>query len=627
MFIENVEKLNKDSLLSEEVLQEVFDLESEYDREQTIQSLCNRAAKLKCETKFKKLLAAYKKDLKKYSVQTTSEATYMTEFDSGEDPLSTGSWRATEDGVWILSDKGKSIACSHPIYIRRILINAETNIHKAEVRFKVRNRWRETFVDRKALASRNMILQLADYGVQVTSENAGLLVQYLSDLEAANPIDIPEQTSTSRLGWIKDTFMPYGQEVVFDNEQNLKSLFDSIAQVGNRARWYECIKEIRKNKRIEMLIYIAASLASVLVEPCGALPFVVDLWGDTGKGKTVALMVATSIWADPNEGAYMTDAKATTTAMEIRLNVLNSLPMTLDDMAQIKNQYDEDFSALVYRWCAGKGRDRSNRDLGLNKLTSWHNCILTNAEHSLVTETMQGGAINRIIDVEMAEEDLFKNGNEVAELVRKNYGFCGREFVEQIQLMGFDEVRQIQKKYVEQIQKKARDSGVDKEEKQILPMSIIMAADEIAEKYLFMDGVRLDLDECCDLLKNKGEVSEHKRAYQYLKETIAANMFRFNTDEDDKVESWGLFDEDSNKATIIGKQFDKIMTDAGFQPKAFLSWAKKQKIVKTDLKGNPKVVTKIDKCSVRTVVIDMDYDMENNPETFMDADIDDLPFN
>lgn len=626
MYIEHVEKLNKDSLLCEEVFQEVFSLESEFEREQIIQDLQDRAKKLKCGTKFNQLLRSYRKDLKKQqAVQVVGHPNYMTEFDSDDAPLSSGSWQATEDGVWILSDKGRSVACSHPIYIRRILINAETGIHKAEVRFKVRGKWRDAFIDRKVLASRSSILQLADYGVQVTSENAGLLVQYLSDLEAFNPSDIPEQTSTSRLGWIGETFMPYGADIVFDNEQALLSLFKSIAQVGSRQVWYDIIKKIRKEKRIEILIYIAASLASVLVEPCGALPFVVDLWGDTGKGKTVALMVATSIWADPNEGAYMTDAKATTTAMEIRLNVLNSLPMTLDDMAQIKNQYDEDFSALVYRWCAGKGRDRSNRDLGLNKLTSWHNCILTNAEHSLVTETMQGGAINRIIDVEMDEKDLFKDGNAVAETVRRNYGFCGREFVEQVQVMGFDEIRQIQKGYVEQIQQMAKAAGVEKEEKQILPMSIILTADEIAEKYLFQDGIRLELDKCCNLLKNKGEVSEHKRAYQYLKETVAANMFRFNTDKEDKVESWGLFDEDTQKATIIGKQFDRILSDAGFQPKAFLSWAKKQNIVKTDLKGSPKVVTKIDKCSVRTVVINLDFEADE-AETFMDTDIDEIPF-
>lgn len=604
MYLENVSKLNKDSLLSEKLLEELFGLDDAYLMEQYRQALVEKAAELKCKTEFNKLYSAYKKELKKQNLQFSDKPSYLTDFE-GQPALRCGSWVANEDGVWMLSDRGRIIACSHPIYISRVLINAETGIHKAEIKFKVRRRWHSAFIDRKALASRSSILQLADHGVQVTSENAGLLVQYLADVEASNPDDVAEQTSTSRLGWISDTFMPYGENIIFDNEQNLMSLFNSIKEVGNRQRWYELIKDIRKDKRIEVLIYIAASLGSVLVEPVGALPFVVDLWGETGKGKTVALMVATSIWADPNEGAYMTDAKATTTAMEIRLNVLNSLPMTLDDMAQVKNQYDEDFSQLIYRWCAGKGRDRSNKELGLNKLTSWHNCILTNAEHSLVTETMQGGAINRIIDIEMGDGYIFPNGNEVADVLRHNYGWCGREFVEQVQLMGFEEIREIQKGYVSKIQQYAKEKGVEKEEKQILPMSIILTADEISEKYLFQDGIRLDLEECCDLLKNRGEVSEHKRAYQYIRETIVANMFRFENDPDKNIEQWGSFLSKDRYASIIRSRFDKMMKEAGFQTKAFLSWAKKQKIIKTDPSGNPTVVTKINGSSVRCVVLDM----------------------
>ena len=620
MYLEHIETLDKDTLLSEEVLTELFSQDDAYLAEQYRQALVARAAELKCKTDFNRLYQAFKKEVRKAYLQGSDKPTYVTEF-TDQPILCSGVWIATDAGVWTMSDRGRIIACMHPIYIRRILINAETGIHKAEIMFKVRGRWRSTFIDRKAIASRTGILALADNGVQVTSENAGPLIQYLADMEALNPDDIKEQTSTSRLGWIGDTFMPYGSDVIFDNEQNLMSLFQSIAQVGSRQRWYDLIGDIRKEGRIETLVYIAASLGSVLVEPVGALPFVVDLWGETGKGKTVALMVATSIWADPNEGAYMTDAKATATAMEIRLNVLNSLPMTLDDMAQVKNQYDEDFSQLVYRWCAGKGKDRSNRELGLNKMTSWHNCILTNAEHSLVTETMQGGAINRIIDIEMGDGYLFSNGNEIADTLRHNYGFCGREFIDVIQQIGFEEVRRIQKDYMAAIQRYAEEQGVEKEEKQIIPMSIILTADEIAEEYIFKDGVRLKLEECCDLLKNRGEVSEHQRAYQYIRETVVANMFRFSGGLDDHMEQWGVLTDKDRYVTIIGNKFDKIMKDGNFQSKAFLSWAKKNKLIKTDPKGAPKVVTKINGHSVRCVILDMDEESDD----FMPLD-EDNPF-
>ena len=617
MLLECVKELDAEQLKSEEFFAELFSVDDAFVHAQCKQEAEARATELKIKTEFKSLYSAFKKEIKKAELTTTDKPSYMTEFD-GEPSLRSGRFIATDGGVWALGEKGKLIACFHPIYPARILINAETKICKVELRFKIRGKWRSCFVDRRTIASKSSIVALADHGIQVTSENAGLLVQYLAEVEALNEDDVKEQVSTSRLGWIGETFLPYGNDVVFDNEQNLVSLFNSINQVGSRQRWYDLISNIRKDRKIEVLIYIAASLASVLVEPVGALPFIVDLWGESGKGKTVLLMIATSIWADPNEGAYMTDAKATTTAMEIRLNVLNSLPMTLDDMAQIKNQYDEDFSALVYRWCAGKGRDRSNVNLGLNKMTSWHNCILTNAEHSLITETMQGGAINRIIDIEMGDGYIFPNGNEIADTVRNNYGWCGREFVEQVQLMGFETIREMQRGYAAKIKEYATSKDVEKEEKQILPMSIILTADEIAEKYLFKDGVRLDLAECCDLLKNRGEISEHLRAYHLIKETIAGNVFRFDNDPDKNVEQWGALFDNDRYAAIISKQFEKIMKEAGFNTKAFLSWARKNDVVQTDSQGKASITRRINGLLTRCVVIDLEFD--DNTEDFIPAE-------
>lgn len=610
MLLECVNELNASDILGDDLFTELFSIEDEVTHTRKKQELEKRADELKVKKAFGELYRSYKKSLKKEVTETDSPSC-ITKF-SGSEPMKCGVWRADDSGIWTLSDKGRVYACYHPIYPKTILVNAETNTCKVELAFRVRGRWKSVYVDKKTVASKSSIVKLADNGIQVTSENAGLLVKYLSDVEALNEELILEKTSTSRLGWIGETFMPYGEEVIFDNEENLFSLFNSIKQVGHRDIWYDCIKQLRQDGRIEVLIYIAASLASVLVEPCGALPFIVDLWGESGKGKTVALMVATSVWADPNEGAYTTDAKATTTAMEIRLNILNSLPMTLDDMAQIKNQYDGDFSDLVYRWCAGKGRDRSNINLGLNKLTSWHNCILTNAEHSLVTETMQGGAVNRIIDIEMGDGYIFGDkGNEVAEAMRNNYGFCGREFVEKIKDLGFETVKEIQKKYVQTIKDIAKAKGESKEEKQILPMSLILTADEIAEEYLFKDGVRLDLNTCCDMLKNQGEVSEHKRAYEYIKETIIANGHRFKNDPEDKLEIWGKYLNDTDVA-IIGKFFDNIMKEAGFQPKAFLSWANKNGVVIPSATGNRKAV-RFDDGLVKCVVMRMNYD-ENSEE-------------
>lgn len=610
MFIDYVDQLSADSILCDELFDELFQLESEVDRVHKYNELEDRAKVLNVKCKFERIFKARQKEFKesqKQDIVVSDDRPSQIAMFTGKQfdhPLKTGNWVAGDNGIFTYGDRGLIWACSHPIFPDVVLVNAETGVNKVRVWFKIRGIWKSTYIDRKAIASNNSIIQLADFGVAVTSNNAKALVQYLSEVEALNPDIICEKTSTGRLGWVCNTFMPYGEDIVFDNETSLKALFDSIPKkegVGSEEKWISLIRELRSEKRIEILIYLASSLASVLVEPVGALPFIVDLWGETGKGKTVALMVAASIWADPSEGAYLSDAKATTTALEIRLNTLNSLPMMIDDMAQVENQYDGNFSTLVYNWCSGKGKERSNTSLGLNKTTTWKNCILTNAEHSMVTDTMKGGAVNRIIDVEMGEGYMFKDGNRVANTVKHNYGFCGMEFVKIIKEIGFEEVRKIQKKYYDEIRSYGKSLSDEKEEKQVMPMSIIMAADEISEQYIYKDGVRLNISDCFNLLKSQGEVSEHKRAYQYLIDQIIVNRTKFDVEdrENYRGEDWGYFLDD-NICVIVGTVFADLLRKGGFQDKAFCSWAIRNKLITPDKDGrsrkNARIFGKQTKC-------------------------------
>lgn len=638
MYIENAENLTEDILLSDELMEELFLLERESERIRAFYELQKRAKLVGCKTMFTKLYNARVREFKE--VCKAGELQNMTEFSILDDnQLVCGDWIADDNGVWIHTDKGRALASYHPIFPTRILRNAETGTYKVELSFVVRGHKRTVLVDREDISSPTKILKLANASVQVTSVNAPLLVKFLCDLESLNADIIEEVSSTSRLGWIEDVdddgngvkrFLPYDKDVVFDNELNTKSLFESIKQVGKRDTWYDTISNIRSRKQTEVLINLAASYASVLVEPCGALPFIVSLWGGTGIGKTVVLMIATSVWANPGEGQYMTDAKATATAMEIRLNILNSLPMTLDDMAQIKNQQDEDFSQLIYRWCAGKGRDRSNVNLGLNKLTSWRNCTITNGERSLVDETTQGGAVNRVIDIESDGTVLFsgEDGNRVANTLRDNFGFSGRDFVQVIEEIGFDEIKTIMDGYYKLIKDIAQEQGCEKEDKQIMPMALILTADELTEKYLFKDGIRLDPHKCCTFLKNKGEVNEHKRAYEYLKGFIISNSYKFKQNEDETSnaidkEMYGFW-KTSDRVVIIGQIFDRVMKQGSFQSRAFLSWAKKCGLIQTDKNGNPKKLVKVNGSPVRCVVLDV-VDLDEDSE-FVEVEPEDIPF-
>ena len=624
MLLEYVEKLDEKSILSDDVFIELFKIDDYITRLHKVDELENRASQLKVLARFKRLYRAHEQKRKNYKNSFNNpEMSFDIEIPEKEINYISGRWQTDEIGIYIMTEKGKEYACYHPIVPIGILKNAESGVCKTMLLFRVRDCWSQINVDRVMLASATGIVKLAQYGVQVTSENARLLVRYLNDIEALNPDTITDHLSTSKLGWIGDQFMPYAtSEIIFDNDPKLMSLFESVHEHGSREKWYAESREIRAAGHTEINLYMIASLASVLVKICGALPFIVSLWGGTGKGKTVSLMWATSVWANPNEGAYISDAKATTTAMEIRLDALNNLPLCIDDMAQIKAQ-DEDFSQIIYRWCAGKGRDRSNQALGLNPLTTWSNCTLTNGERSLITNLMQGGAANRVIDIELTE-NMFKDGNKTTKKIKANYGFCGKEFVSIIQDIGFPEVNKRFEEWVDRLKKLAAEMKSEKEDKQIIPMALIMLADEISEKHLFKDGVRLDPVKCLGFLKDKEEINENRRAYEYIKNVVVANSARFEPEEDGyRGEIWGIWVSNTELA-FIPSVFERIMAEAGFQNKSFLSWASRNGLVVKGEGNNLKKKVRICGHPLRCVVLIID----DNADFIEVSDdmADDIPF-
>lgn len=599
-------------------------------REVMIQEAMDRAEQLKCLTKFKTLINAAKKEekrlieLAKRDVRAGAKTSNnVTDFTGCDESYDCGAWVANDNGVRTYTVMGERLACYHPIIPVARMINIQTGKEKVKLKFKKGAMWKDIVIDKSIIASSSKIVALADYGVSVTSENSKALVSYLSDVENLNVEEIEVRNSTSKLGWIKDDFVPYDVNVYFDNESNFKMLYESIRKEGKREKWYDLVKGIRATSRLEPKIYMASAFASVLIEPLNALPFIVNLWGDTGKGKTVALMLAASIYAFPGNNEYVTDPKSTITALETRTNFLNNFPVLIDDMSQIKNRFDDDFSTLVYFLCSGKGKERSNVNLGINATNSWKNVFLTNNEHSLVTETMQGGAVNRIIDVEMEEGYIFDNGNHVVEVIKKNYGYAGEEFIELVKDIGFDEISKIQKDFQQRIQDRAKEIGVEKEEKQVLPMSIILTADKLATENLFNDGQYLDFETCFNLLKDKDAVSENQRAYEHMISEIGINKNNFiiqGSSRDDYRQIWGVLE--GEYAIILKNVFDKICKEANCSSRTFLSWARKKELIRVGKDGKSTKTKRINGIVQRCIWLKLPDDNDD----FVDVEKGQLPF-
>ena len=598
-------KLDKNSILGEEIFVEIFDQEDEIAKARMILSLTDRASELGVKGKFEELLRAYKKVDRENKRKEREKAITMlerwTNFDGPYDNMFCGAWLAGEDGIYAQNDSQiDSVACYHPILPVERMKNMETGEEQIKIAYKRNRIWNEIIVPKTMVTSASKIVALSGRGISVTSENAKLLVRYLSDVENMNDSHIKVQYSTSKLGWIGEQFIPYDTDIVFDGDQRFRQAYDSVSAHGNWKLWQSHILKLRKSGRVEIKFMMAASFASVLVSLLGGLPFIVDLWGETEGGKTVSLMVATSIWANPDESAYIGDFKTTEVALEAKADMLNHLPMVLDDTSKTSSRIRDNFEGIVYDLCSGKGKSRSNKDLGINRENRWKNCILTNGERPLNSYVSQGGAINRILEVECGEH-VFKDPQETAETVKKNYGLAGKRYIEALKSLGVEEIRRIQKDF----QTKLYDD--EAMQKQSISLAILLTADKIATDCLFKDGQYITLEEAKSVLINKNDLSDNERCYHYLQDKIAMNGQRF--DISTNAEQWGTLED--GYAIIYNQAFKELCKNGGFSDKAFLSWADRKNLIMTQ-GGRLTKVTRVNGDPKRCVVLKLNENVDQD---------------
>ena len=540
-----------------------------------------------------------------------------TDFTGQEMELDCGSWEATDEGIFGTDKVGFPItACYHPIMPVQRLVNIDTNVHKVKLAYSLGRRWSSIIEDRSVISDSRAIISLSRYGIAVNSENAKHLVRYLSEVEQLNYDLIPELSSVGRLGWIDDYgFSPYAGDLVFDGEEEYRTRFESIKFRGDRQKWIECCKTVRSGKTkgaVIARIMLAASFASALVKPCNCLPFFVHLWGGSETGKTVGLLLAASVWADPEIGKYIQTFNATDVSKELGAAFYNSLPLILDELQLVKENR-KDFDKMIYQLSEGVGRTRGKKSGGLQKTPTWRNCVLTTGEHPIISPSSGAGAVNRTLEIDCHDIHLFDNPKEVAITLYNNYGFAGREFVERLMdEKATEDARNLQNAMQEELKTE------DTMDKQTASAALIMTADRIIEQQFFHDGILLQPADIAPYLVSKQTVNQNARALQYIYDQVNINAGRFSPEFSSNGEVWG--DQDDQYIYIIKSKFDQLLQDEGYNASAFIGWAKNQGILCCGTDGRPTKVKKILGKSARCVWIKCkNYDNQEEFETISDG--------
>lgn len=533
---------------------------------------------------FKGFKTMYKKYVESLKAQSgTIYIDNVTNFTNQPLELNAGDWEADDSGIFKKNGYNDEVACPHPIMPVERLVNIDTGEEKLQLAFRKGTIWRKIIVSKTVLASSNKVTELAGSGIAVTSQNARAFIQYISDMENMNYYLIPEKKSIGRFGYIPDEgFSPFVDGLIFDGDANFKAMFQTVRSRGSETKWLETAAEVREMSTTAKII-LAASFASVLLEPLNCLPFFVHLWGvDSGTGKTVALMVAASVWGDPAVGAYVKTFDGTVVGMEKTAAFLNNLPFCLDELQLAKDSKGRT-TFDVYKLAQGVGRTRGNRSGGVDLTPTWRNCILTTGESPLTGTASGAGAVNRVIDIECkSAQAVIKDGMRISGAVKRNYGFAGRKFVERLYQPGV--IDQVSERYRELFRIL---SDRDTTEKQAMAAAAIILADELACQWIFSGQQPLTIEQVSEFLASKAAVSAGDRGYKYLCDWVTQNSNKLcGRSENPNIEVLGALE--SGRAYIIRSVFERILQDAGYSTAAMISYLKQSNLIETRGRANTK---------------------------------------
>ena len=600
--------------------EKVLSIDSDFERNIAYNKLAKNANAVGVK-RFNKLWNSFVKESEPKNQSKVIDMCEKTNFSGQPIELRSGVWKATDDGIYKDGQNGESIVASAcPITITKIVTDIDTGEQKVELAYSKCHRWQRKIVPKSVIANARKIVDLVSFGISVTSETAKNLVDYLFNLENLNMDLIPEVESVSRLGMIPGVgFSPYIPDVTFD-DNDYKNAYNSIQPYGKFESWLKLFRGLR-GTNVELRIVIASAFASVLVSPLHINPFFVHIWsGESGSGKTVALMCAASVWGNPDHqgNAYIQTFNATQVGLERTAAFFNHCPYMIDELQLLKDSHGRNKFDIVYLLSEGRGRTRGNKTGGIDVTPTWANCIITTGETPLTASSSGAGAINRVISIECSpDKPIITDGHTLVNLLHRSYGHAGKMFVDN--LYNGVNVEVAQKVYDDFFNQLLKGEST---EKQAMAAACILTADKLATDWIFQDGQALTVQEISKFLATKDEVNVGKRGYEYICDWVAQNANKMRVHPDgDYNDVYGVIEGDT--AYIISSIFDKICRNEGYDPKPVKAWMKKNGKIKLQNGESSKRYTIMKRVNgvsnVRCIAVIMADD-------FSDVSTKDLPF-
>lgn len=593
-------EIDKDSVISVDLFEklyrlEITDIARYFDLYNQIKKFCSDKKITGFDKNYKKYKESKEKENKIYNSSSKNLV-----FPEMEDKIFvTNRYEINEEGFIfeVIPNVGKILVCYHPILPIEKFKNIDDGTERIKLGYYKEDKWNYITVEKNIISSSQSIVSLSLKSIAVTSENAKSLVKYLSEIENLNKDLIKSNTSTSKLGWIGKVLMPYSDEYVFDNEDDMPKLREKFGESGKLQDWIDFFKERRKYNSITRVI-MAGAVASILLKRIKQNGFTLHIWGTTEYGKTVACMVGQSIFGNPNQCAgngIGINFNLTAAGLEYRLGIYNNIPLFINEMQHQKDA--KDYDKLLFLVAEGKGKSKSTKNGGIAKENYWNNIVITNGEKNIIKSNSNAGAYNRCISLEIKDYS-FEELSEVADFTKENYGTPIREILKHLDKY---DCKKIFKDFLQSLE------NVDTTNKQKILAATLMLGDKIMTDIIFKDNYYIKLEDIQEALISKSQIAVEERALEVIRDWYISEKRHFvgdkEDDKDDKLEIYGRKMADGYVAFIPSILRERL-NDNGFDYMEVVNAWKRKNYIRFSDKKNTKPV-RINNSLVRCVVLDI----------------------
>ena len=331
----------------------------------------------------------------------------------------------TANGVFV----NDVCACRCPVVPTKHITNHRIGSEKFAIAIRRRNgTWKEIIADAVTIADSSKIIDLANFGLRTSSgEAARALVYYLRDTIALNEADMPDIEEFEQPGWSSD----YNQfRLPYLGDYYMPAVSDIYTQRGTLDEWIAFTNGIAK-KSIIARIMLGVSFAAPLLRILGQRSFGVYLYGNSLAGKSTCQRLAISAWGNPDK--MMGTFHTTINGLESIAVRSNDLPLLIDE-STVADQKVFDFEKLNYFISSEISKIRMDRNLNERPRKQWRLPVLMNGEGSIFTTSSHAGAMNRVLELALAPDEVIFDSEldaaDAAHFVDEHHGTAGAAFIQ-----------------------------------------------------------------------------------------------------------------------------------------------------------------------------------------------------